>query len=84
MVGQYTIWTLKQNKQVENSLDVYEKERPYRWEKVVASLVNEKFVEEMKAHYCIMVEYFESIDNCMVPIPKYKLLCSKLGNHKHA
>ena len=75
MVGQYTIWTLKQNKQVENSLDVYEKEHPYRWEKVVASLVNEKFAEEMKADYCIMVEYFESIDNSMVPIPKYKLLC---------
>ena len=51
---------------------------------MVASLVNEKFVEEMKADYCIMVEYFESIDNSMVPIPKYKLLCSKLGDHKHA
>ena len=66
-----TNWTWRQNKQFEDALAVYDEDTADRWDKV-ASMVDGKSPEEVKAHYDILVEDLERIEAGLVPIPNYK------------
>ncbi|MQL73576.1 hypothetical protein Taro_005937 [Colocasia esculenta] len=65
-----TSWTLKQNKQFEQALAVYDKDTPDRWQNV-ARLVSGKSAEEVKQHYEDLIEDVGHIESGQVPYPNY-------------
>ncbi|KAL3630271.1 60S ribosomal protein L3 [Castilleja foliolosa] len=64
-------WTMKQNKQFEKALAVYDKDTPDRWHNI-ARAVGGKSVEEVKRHYQVLVEDLNHIESGNVPFPKYR------------
>ncbi|KAL8264555.1 hypothetical protein R6Q59_022685 [Mikania micrantha] len=64
-------WTVKQNKDFEEALAVFDKDTPDRWHNV-AKAVGGKTAEEVKRHYEILVEDVKHIESGQVPFPNYK------------
>lgn len=64
-------WTVKQNKDFEEALAVFDKDAPDRWHNV-AKAVSGKTAEEVKRHYEILVEDVKHIESGRVPFPKYR------------
>ncbi|KAK1431165.1 hypothetical protein QVD17_14448 [Tagetes erecta] len=64
-------WTVKQNKDFEQALAVFDKDTPDRWHNV-AKAVGGKTVEEVKRHYEVLVEDVKHIESGQVPFPKYR------------
>ncbi|XP_059637181.1 protein RADIALIS-like 3 [Cornus florida] len=65
-----SFWTLKQNKQFEEALALYDKDTPDRWYNV-ARAVGGKSVDEVKRHYEILVKDIMQIESDQVPLPNY-------------
>ncbi|KAF8377923.1 hypothetical protein HHK36_031311 [Tetracentron sinense] len=65
-------WTPKQNKVFENSLALYNKDTPDRWQNI-ANAVGGKSAEEVKRHYEILIEDIQHIESGKVSFP-YRLL----------
>lgn len=63
-------WTVKQNKQFERALAVYDKETPDRWQNI-ARAVGGKTVEEVKKHYDVLVKDIRDIEAGKYPHPNY-------------
>ncbi|KAI3804957.1 hypothetical protein L1987_26875 [Smallanthus sonchifolius] len=64
-------WTVKQNKDFEEALAVFDKDTPDRWHNV-AKAVGGKTTEEVKRHYEILVEDVKHIESGQVPFPNYR------------
>ncbi|GFP99649.1 protein radialis-like 1 [Phtheirospermum japonicum] len=62
---------MKQNKQFEKALAVYDKDTPDRWHNI-ARAVGGKSVEEVKRHYQVLVEDLNHIESGNVPFPNYR------------
>ncbi|XP_071736768.1 protein RADIALIS-like 1 [Rutidosis leptorrhynchoides] len=63
-------WTVKQNKDFEEALAVFDKDTPDRWHNV-AKAVGGKTAAEVKRHYEILVEDVKHIESGRVPFAKY-------------
>ncbi|XP_016690914.1 protein RADIALIS-like 3 isoform X1 [Gossypium hirsutum] len=64
-------WTVKQNKDFEKALAVYDKDTPDRWYNV-AKAVGGKTAEEVKRHYELLVKDVKQIESGKVPFPNYR------------
>ncbi|KAK2988706.1 hypothetical protein RJ640_020971 [Escallonia rubra] len=64
-------WTLKQDKQFEEALAIYDKDTPDRWHNI-ARAVGGKSTEEVKRHYEILVKDIMQIESDQVPLPNYR------------
>ncbi|KAI3804956.1 hypothetical protein L1987_26874 [Smallanthus sonchifolius] len=64
-------WTVKQNKDFEEALAVFDKDTPDRWHNV-AKAIGGKTAEEVKRHYDILVEDVKHIESGQVPFPNYR------------
>lgn len=64
-------WTVKQNKDFEKALAVFDKDTPDRWHNVAKAVVG-KTAEEVKRHYEVLVEDVKHIESGQVPFPKYR------------
>ncbi|KAF5814339.1 putative transcription factor MYB-HB-like family [Helianthus annuus] len=64
-------WTVKQNKDFEEALAVFDKDTPDRWRNV-AKAVGGKTAEEVKRHYEILVGDVKLIESGRVPFPNYR------------
>jgi hypothetical protein len=67
-----TNWTSEENKLFEKALAIYDKDTPDRWNNVASMVGGGKSTEEVKRHYEILLEDFNSIEAGQVPLPKYK------------
>ncbi|KAI3702499.1 hypothetical protein L6452_28237 [Arctium lappa] len=63
-------WTVKQNKDFEEALAVFDKDTPDRWHNI-AKAVGGKTAEEVKRHYEILLEDLKIIESGQVPFPDY-------------
>ncbi|KAJ9550252.1 hypothetical protein OSB04_014297 [Centaurea solstitialis] len=63
-------WTVKQNKDFEDALAVFDKDTPDRWHNI-AKAVGGKTVEEVKRHYEILLRDLKIIESGQVPFPDY-------------
>ncbi|KAJ9551726.1 hypothetical protein OSB04_015771 [Centaurea solstitialis] len=63
-------WTVKQNKDFEDALAVFDKDTPDRWHNI-AKAVGGKTVEEVKRHYEILLRDLKIIESGQVPIREY-------------
>ncbi|XP_047328282.1 transcription factor RADIALIS-like [Impatiens glandulifera] len=64
-------WTVKQNKDFERALAIYDKDTPDRWYNV-ARAVDGKTPDEVKRHYEVLVEDVKHIEQGQVPYPNYR------------
>ncbi|CAA0827439.1 Protein RADIALIS-like 1 [Striga hermonthica] len=63
-------WSVKENKEFEKALAVYDKDTPDRWANV-ARAVGSRTEEEVKTHYQLLVEDVGFIESGSVPFPNY-------------
>ena len=63
-------WTAKKNKLFENSLAIYDKDTPDRWQ-IIAKIVGGTSDEEVKRRYEMLVDDIKSIESDRVPLPDY-------------
>lgn len=71
-------WTLKQNKQFEEALAMFDKDSPDRWHNI-ARRVEGKSAEEVKRYYDDLLRDITRIENDQVPIPNYRAVS---GNNR--
>ncbi|KAF6136302.1 hypothetical protein GIB67_042787 [Kingdonia uniflora] len=64
-------WTTKQNKLFENSLALYDRDTPERWQNIAKAVVG-KSPDEVERHYKILIEDLKHIEDGKVPLPKYR------------
>lgn len=70
-------WSVKENKEFEKALAVYDKEEsPERWAKVAKAVGSGRTVEEVKRHYQVLVEDIKYIENGKLPFPNYTTTCA--------
>ncbi|KAL5981771.1 hypothetical protein ACLOJK_015835 [Asimina triloba] len=64
-------WTLKQNKDFERAIAIFDEGTPERWEKV-ASMVAGKTPEDVRRHYNRLLHDLKRIECGLIPIPNYE------------
>ncbi|GMI88408.1 hypothetical protein like AT5G08520 [Hibiscus trionum] len=73
--GNSSEWSRDQDKAFENALAIYPEDSSDRWEKIAAAVPG-KTLEEIKAHYELLVEDINQIESGCVPLPPYDSDCS--------
>lgn len=68
--GKMANWTLEENKEFENSLAIYDKETPDRWQKV-ADRIPGKTADDVHRQYIVLVNDINNIEAGLITIPGY-------------
>ncbi|KAL8540212.1 hypothetical protein ACS0TY_001695 [Phlomoides rotata] len=70
MNGRSRSWSVKENKDFERALAVFDRDTPDRWANV-ARAVGTRTPEEVKTHYQDLVHDVNNIETGRVPFPNY-------------
>lgn len=71
--GSGSSWTVKQNKQFEEALAMFDQDTPNRWHNI-ARRVDGKSAEEVRKYYDELLRDITKIENDQVPIPNYRAI----------